>query len=65
MAARLVLIAAFNVLLSVCLIGFTNAKRSEVFAITVASVFPVLYIAKANLHSFAAVQVVFVGTETG
>lgn len=38
MAARLVLIATFNVLLSACLISFTSAKQSEVFAITVASV---------------------------
>lgn len=34
--ARLGVIAAFNVLLSVCLIGFTNAKRAEIFAVTAA-----------------------------
>ncbi|UPX15476.1 uncharacterized protein EKO05_0005922 [Ascochyta rabiei] len=48
MAARLGIIAAFNVLLSVCLMGFAGAKRSEVFAITAA---------------FAAVQVVFVSAD--
>jgi hypothetical protein len=36
MPARLGIIAAFNVLLSVCLMGFASAKRSEVFAITAA-----------------------------
>lgn len=36
--ARLGTIAGFNVLVSICLMGFTNAKRSEVFAITAAYV---------------------------
>jgi len=36
MPARLVIIAAFNMLLSVCLMGLANAKRAEVFAITAA-----------------------------
>lgn len=36
MRARLGIIAAFNVLVSVCLIGLANAKRAEVFAITAA-----------------------------
>jgi hypothetical protein len=36
MPARLAAISAFNVLVSVCLIAFTNAKRAEVFAITAA-----------------------------
>ncbi|KAJ4348947.1 hypothetical protein N0V95_005032 [Ascochyta clinopodiicola] len=36
MPARIGIIAAFNVLLSVCLMGFASAKRSEVFAITAA-----------------------------
>lgn len=36
MAARLGIIAAFNVLISVCLSAFTNARRSEVFAVTAA-----------------------------
>lgn len=45
--ARLAIIAGFNIIVSLCLLGFTNAKRSEVFAVTAA---------------FAAVQVVFVGT---
>ncbi|CAO2647111.1 Nn.00g080330.m01.CDS01 [Neocucurbitaria sp. VM-36] len=36
MPARLAIIAAFNVLVSICLMGFANAKRAEVFAITAA-----------------------------
>ncbi|USP76595.1 hypothetical protein yc1106_03869 [Curvularia clavata] len=48
MTARLGIIAAFNVLVSVCLVGFTTAKRADIFAITAA---------------FAAVQVVFVGSD--
>ena len=36
MPARLGVIGAFNLLISVCLSAFTNAKRSEVFAITAA-----------------------------
>jgi hypothetical protein len=36
MPARLGIIGAFNVLISVCLSGFTNAKRVEVFAVTAA-----------------------------
>lgn len=36
MRARLGIIAAFNVLVSICLMGLTNAKRVEVFAITAA-----------------------------
>jgi hypothetical protein len=38
MPARLGTIAAFNILVSVCLMGLTNAKRTEVFAITAAYV---------------------------
>lgn len=38
MSARLGIIAAFNVVLSVCLMGLANAKRAEVFAITAAYV---------------------------
>jgi hypothetical protein len=38
MSARLAIIAAFNVLVSVCLMGFANAKRAEVFAVTAAYV---------------------------
>ncbi|KAF2261205.1 hypothetical protein CC78DRAFT_546846 [Lojkania enalia] len=45
---KLSIIAAFNVLLSICLGGLTNAKRSEIFAVTAA---------------FAAVQVVFIGLD--
>ncbi|KAF3000788.1 hypothetical protein E8E13_005629 [Curvularia kusanoi] len=48
MPARLGIIAMFNVLVSVCLMGFANAKRAEVFAVTAA---------------FAAVQVVFVSAD--
>ena len=36
MPARLGIIAGFNILLSISLIGFTGAKRSEVFAVTAA-----------------------------
>jgi hypothetical protein len=36
MSARLGIIAIFNVLVSVCLMGLTSAKRAEVFAITAA-----------------------------
>ena len=36
MSARLGIIASFNVLVSVCLMALTNAKRAEVFAITAA-----------------------------
>ncbi|EOA87883.1 uncharacterized protein SETTUDRAFT_108559, partial [Exserohilum turcica Et28A] len=45
---KLWVIAAFNILTSVCLSVLTDAKRSEAFAVTAA---------------FAAVQVVFVGTD--
>jgi hypothetical protein len=38
MPAKLSIIAAFNVLISVCLMGFANAKRAEVFAVTAAYV---------------------------
>ncbi|KAF7449413.1 hypothetical protein Ptr902_03331 [Pyrenophora tritici-repentis] len=48
MPARLGTIAGFNVLVSICLMAFAGAKRAEVFAISAA---------------FAAVQVVFVGTD--
>lgn len=47
MAARLGVIAAFNLILSLCLTAFTTAKRTDVFAVAAA---------------FSAVQVVFVGT---
>lgn len=36
--ARLGIIAAFNILISVCLIGFADAKRDQVFAINAAYV---------------------------
>ncbi|KAH7371655.1 hypothetical protein BKA66DRAFT_590642 [Pyrenochaeta sp. MPI-SDFR-AT-0127] len=36
MPAKLGIIAAFNVLVSICLMGFANAKRAEVFAVTAA-----------------------------
>jgi hypothetical protein len=39
MSSRLGTIAAFNVLISVCLIGFADAKRDQVFAINAAYVF--------------------------
>jgi len=36
MTARLGIIAGFNVLVSICLMGLANAKRAEMFAITAA-----------------------------
>jgi membrane protein YdbS with pleckstrin-like domain len=33
MSTRLAIIACFNVLISICLCGLTNAKRAEVFAV--------------------------------
>ncbi|KAJ4377234.1 hypothetical protein N0V83_000057 [Neocucurbitaria cava] len=36
MPAKLGIIAAFNVLVSICLMAFANAKRAEVFAVTAA-----------------------------
>ncbi|KAH3942736.1 hypothetical protein HBH64_150530 [Parastagonospora nodorum] len=48
MPMRLVVIAVFNVLVTLCLVGFADARRAEVFAVTAA---------------FAAVQVVFVATD--
>ena len=42
MTARLGIIAGFNVLVSICLMGLANAKRAEVFAITAAWVCPYL-----------------------
>jgi hypothetical protein len=66
MPARLGTIAAFNVLLSICLIGFADAKRDQVFAINAAYV----YFCSAETTekplkpiSFAAVQVVFVSQD--
>ncbi|OAL06557.1 hypothetical protein IQ06DRAFT_209913 [Phaeosphaeriaceae sp. SRC1lsM3a] len=63
MSARLGIIAAFNVSLSICLMGLANAKRAEVFAITAAYV--ILLRLKSLLTStrFAAVQVVFVSAD--
>jgi hypothetical protein len=40
MPSRLGIIAAFNVLISVCLIAFADAKREQVFAINAAYVLP-------------------------
>lgn len=48
MNARLGIIAGFNILISICVSTFTNAKRAEIFTIAAA---------------FAAVQVVFVGVD--
>jgi hypothetical protein len=39
MPTRLATIAAFNILLSICLIGFADAKRDQVFAINAAYVY--------------------------
>jgi hypothetical protein len=38
MPARLGTIAGFNILVSICLMALTNAKRAEIFAITAAYV---------------------------
>ncbi|OAK97991.1 hypothetical protein IQ06DRAFT_357127 [Phaeosphaeriaceae sp. SRC1lsM3a] len=48
MPARLATIAVFNLFISICLMGLAKAKRAEIFAISAA---------------FAAVQVVFIGTD--
>lgn len=42
MSWRLGIIAAFNVLISICLISFADTKRDQVFAINAAYVYPVL-----------------------
>lgn len=64
MPARLGIIAGFNVLVSICLMGFANAKRAEVFAITAAYVFRFRRdTSSANHCRFAAVQVVFVSVD--
>lgn len=60
---RLAAIAGFNGLVSLCLVWFTEARRTDVFSITAA------YVTRSVLHanrtltfdSFAAIQVVFVG----
>jgi hypothetical protein len=41
MPSRLGIIAVFNVLISICLIGFADAKRDQVFAINAAYALPV------------------------
>lgn len=41
MSWRLGIIAAFNVLISICLISFADTKRDQVFAINAAYVYPV------------------------
>jgi hypothetical protein len=64
MAARLAIIALFNILVSVCLMGFTDAKRSETFAITAAYVSLLQFVrGNTNMYRFAAVQVVFIATD--
>jgi hypothetical protein len=64
MPVRLGTIAAFNILVSICLMGLTNAKRTEVFAITAAYVLRSTVSDQwTDISSVAAVQVVFVGTD--
>lgn len=64
MSARLGIIAAFNVLISVCLIGFADTKRDQVFAINAACVVPLLSLKLSlTMYSFAAVQVVFMSQD--
>lgn len=63
--ARLAIIAAFNVVVSICLTAFTAAKRMDVFAVAAAyvSLSQRRYQAtNSDFCSFSAVQVVFVGT---
>jgi len=66
---RLVTIAVFNLLLSVCLTACTTATRAEIFSVTATYVFKPVSLLDGEwlliLHSFAAVQVVFVGTTIG
>ena len=66
---RIVILAAFNILISVCLTAFTAARRSEVFAVSAAYVGFMNFKSCTRLrsqlifaYSFAAVQVVFIGT---
>ncbi|KAF2099760.1 hypothetical protein NA57DRAFT_65680 [Rhizodiscina lignyota] len=49
--SRLAIVAAFNILLSLCLLVFTEAKRSEIFAVTAASVTVVLCFELSARHS--------------
>lgn len=52
MAARLGIIAGFNVLVSLCLSIFTDAKRAEVFAITAALATQVSVLVKLTRGQF-------------
>lgn len=71
MPTRLGLVAAFTALFSIALAIVTQARRTEVFAATAASVYPGTafgnFALQANdsLHRFASVQVVFIGTTNG
>lgn len=65
MLARLAIIATFNVVVSLCLMAFTTAKRLDVFAVaaayvTIHQVNTVLMLALTHIR-FSAVQAVFVG----
>ena len=63
--ARLAIIAAFNVVVSICLTACTAAKRTDVFAVAAAYVSPPrrrYQATNSDFCSFSAVQVVFVGT---
>jgi hypothetical protein len=69
MVARIAIMAAFDVAVSVCLAIFTTASRSQVFAVTAAYVslscssFSLHYAWSAKVEtSVAAVHVVFIGT---
>ena len=65
MLARLAIIAIFNVVVSLCLIAFTTAKRLDVFAIAAAyvTIYEVntVLVPMLTYIRFSAVQAVFVG----
>lgn len=65
MSARLATIAAFNFFISLCLMGLAKAKRAEIFAISAAYVCltGLQIVLRADNCRFAAVQVVFIGTD--
>ncbi|OCL08141.1 hypothetical protein AOQ84DRAFT_293747 [Glonium stellatum] len=49
MLARLAIIAGFNIIVSLCLLSFTDAKRSEAFAVTAAYVSDSLFLLEKTL----------------
>jgi hypothetical protein len=65
MLARLAIIATFNVVVSLCLMAFTTAKRLDVFAVAAAYVtiyeLKIVLVLALTYIRFSAVQAVFVG----